>query len=128
MIWALDSSSLSLILSLSGIGVCFPTILDAITAEIRVTSLVRSAGYDVDVMLAAFQSEKEYKFIDTKGEGGCETGSDFLWGGKYFGFDVHPFETLFFKSHRGIQDVQLERLTLWQGRSGYSSEEACGRT
>lgn len=71
-------------------------------------------------MMQAFQSEKDHKFLDH-----CKHNSDYLWSGQYFGFDIHPYETMFFKSARQIMDRQLEMLTEWTDRSGYSSKDVC---
>lgn len=124
MIWATDEVGLNILLDTSSstsINQCFPTIIDAMQAEIGATALIREKGYDVDVMMQAFQSEKDYKFLDH-----CAHDSDYLWEGQYFGFDIHPYETMFFKSARGIMQTQLDRLTEWTDRSGYSSEPVCG--
>lgn len=43
----------------------------------------------------------------------------------YFGTFVHPFETLFMKSHRAIEDVTMDRLTLWADGEGYESYDYC---
>jgi hypothetical protein len=120
MIWATDSTGLSILLSPKSIGQCFPTILDAMQAEIGATALIREKGYEVDVMMQAYQSEKDYKFLDH-----CTHNSDYLWSGQYFGFDIHPYETMFFKSARKIMDRQLEMLTVWTDKSGYSSRDVC---
>lgn len=117
MIWATDSIGLNIIISPEGVGECFTTILDAMTKEVATTPLIRSEGYEVDVMMTSFG-----------GEGGieCEWTSDFLWPEKYFGFDVHPFETMFMKSARGIGDEMLKKLTEWQGeKGGYRASNFC---
>lgn len=119
MIWATDSTGLAAILEPEGIGECFPTMDAAMGGEIRTTSHLRSKGYEVDVMLSVFQTEPDYKFID------CKNPDDFLFEGNYYGFNVHPFETLFVKSHRGIADEMLEKLSLWEDLSGYSSYDVC---
>jgi hypothetical protein len=119
MIWATDSVGLDVILTSEGIAECFPTLQHAMNAEVRTTPLLRSKGYEVDVMLSVFQSVEDYKYAD------CTDGADFLYEGRYFGFTVHPFETLFVKSGRGMQERTLEMLSEWQGKSNYSSFDVC---
>lgn len=70
-------------------------------------------------MLSIFQTERDYRFVN------CKDPNDYLYQGSYFGFSVHPFETLFIKSHRGIEDNMLEKLSVWSDMSGYSSEDVC---
>lgn len=36
-----------------------------------------------------------------------------LWDKEYYGTNVHPYETIFLKSNRGIDLVGLERLSEW---------------
>lgn len=122
MIWATDRTGLSIILEPEGIGECFETLEAAMGGEIRTTPHLRSKGYSVDVMLSVFQTERDYKYAD------CDNPDDFLFQGNYFGFNVHPFETLFVKSHRGIDDAMLEKLSAWQDLAEYSSYDACRRT
>lgn len=72
-------------------------------------------------MLSVFQTERDYKFVN------CNTPDDFLFENNYYGFNVHPFETLFIKSQRGIADNMLQKLTAWVDMSGYSSYDVCGK-
>jgi hypothetical protein len=53
------------------------------------------------------------------------TDEDYLHPGTYFGTFVHPYETLFMKSHRHIEDNLLDRLTEWHNGWGYSSYDVC---
>jgi len=117
MIWATDQAGLSTILVPEGISECFDTLQSAMNGEIRTTPLIRSKGYEVDVMLSVFQSEANYA--------DCTDGSDYLWQDSYFGFSVHPFETLFVKSNRNIEPETLNKLTEWTDKAGYSSYSFC---
>ena len=121
MIWATDKTGLDIILEPEGIGECFDSLDAAMGGEVRTTPHLRSKGYEVDVMLSIFQTEKDYKYID------CKNPGDFLFEDGYFGFSVHPYETLFLKSHRGIEDNMLDKLSAWQGMSGYTSYDVCKR-
>jgi hypothetical protein len=53
------------------------------------------------------------------------TDEDWLGPGSYFGTFVHPYENLFMKSHRHIEDTVLDRLTEWHDGWGYSSYDVC---
>lgn len=53
------------------------------------------------------------------------TDEDWLGPGSYFGTFVHPYENLFMKSHRHIEDTVLDRLTEWHNGWGYSSYDVC---
>jgi hypothetical protein len=50
---------------------------------------------------------------------------DWLKPSGYFGTFVHPYENLFMKSHRGIEDNVLDRLTEWHDGWGYESWDVC---
>jgi hypothetical protein len=50
---------------------------------------------------------------------------DWLGPGSYFGTFVHPYENLFMKSHRKIEDTVLENLTKWHDGWGYESYDVC---
>lgn len=51
--------------------------------------------------------------------------ADWLGPGSYYGTFVHPYENLFMKSHRHIEDTVLDRLTEWHDGSGVNSWEVC---
>jgi hypothetical protein len=138
MIWATDIVGMELLLnppnpvSLSlhgdqepqtlehGINSCFHTWDQAVHAEVGASQIIRAAGYKLDVMMAVFRSDKDYvEHCDTGGNG------DVLWQGKYFGTNVHPFETVFMKTNRDIEPVLIDHLTEWTDKSGYSSYDYC---
>jgi len=50
---------------------------------------------------------------------------DWLKPDGYFGTFVHPYENLFMKSHRNIEDTVLDRLTEWHDGLGYESWDVC---
>jgi hypothetical protein len=50
---------------------------------------------------------------------------DWLGPGSYFGTFVHPYENLFMKSHRKIEDTVLDNLTKWHDGWGYESYDVC---
>jgi hypothetical protein len=92
-----------------GLSACYNHHHKAVHAEIGTTALIRSQGYDVDVMMTAFHSETS---IDEY----CKVNSgskDPLYTNGYFGTNVHPYETIFAKGNRNIDSVLLDRLTVW---------------
>lgn len=134
MIWALDTIGMGLLLQPEPIGIayCPGNMVQAIYGEIRATLAIRNAGYDVDTLTTVFHSQDG---VDLNGDGikdgdsrawweNC-TSSDFFHENGYFGFNVHPFETIFMKSKRGIDEVMLGNLTEWVDGSGYDSAEHC---
>lgn len=50
---------------------------------------------------------------------------DWLQPGNYYGMTVHPYENLFMKSHRHLDDNLMDRLTEWHDGSGYESYDVC---
>ncbi|TVY42964.1 hypothetical protein LSUB1_G001271 [Lachnellula subtilissima] len=88
----------------------------AVTAEIGASTLIKAAGYKVDAMMSAYGDMEAYRGVCK----GVRMG-DVLYDKKYFGTNVHPFETLFMKSNRGIDPVGLARHSEWVDRAGYSS-------
>lgn len=103
-----------------GINACFHTWGEAVSAEIGVTALVEAAGFKVDVMMMAYHGREKY-------EEDCDSSKngDVLFEKKYFGTNVHPFETGFLKSERGIDPVGLEKLTEWTAGRRFSSYDYC---
>ena len=96
----------------------------AVEVEVRITGEIKKAGYKADAMMQEFQSSPD--FADS-----CK-GADRLWEGAYPdgkrdgpGSFVHPYETLFFKANRKVQEQLLSRLTKWTDVAGYSSYDAC---
>jgi hypothetical protein len=120
MIWATDAIGLSILLQPDAINQCFHDWNTAVQAEVQTTSTFQAAGYEVDTMMAAFHSDNAYiEHCDSSANG------DVLWDGKYFGTNVHPFETIFLKSNRNIDPVLMQRLTEWTDGRNYSSYDFC---
>jgi hypothetical protein len=55
----------------------------------------------------------------------CGKAEDLLYEGKYYGTNVHPFELVFMKTNRRIDDFGLEKLTEWVDGIGYESYDYC---
>lgn len=136
MIWATDSTGLELLLyppqpdeipeglpedwKEVGINGCFHTWNEAVHAEVFSTQIIRNAGHKIAVMMSAFYSDEDY--IDHCDSGG---NGDVLWNGRYFGTNVHPYETIFMKTNRDIDPVLINKLTSWKNGEGYSSYDHC---
>ncbi|TVY22045.1 hypothetical protein LARI1_G000095 [Lachnellula arida] len=103
-----------------GMNTCFHDMNSAVTAEIGASSLVKAAGYKVDAFMSAYHNMERYEEVCNSSRKG-----DVLWDKKYFGTNVHPFETLFMKSNREIDEVGLARHSEWVAERGYSSYDFC---
>lgn len=125
MILAIDTAGLDILLNPASetLTTCPNEHQDALEAEVRITRKIKDAGYKVDVMMQEFQSE----------EGFAEecTGLDRNWEGAYdhgirgSGMNLHPYETLFFKTNRQIDEKLIDHLTMWTDGAGYSSYDVC---
>jgi hypothetical protein len=103
-----------------GINGCFHDWNSAVAAEVGASSLIKAAGYKIDVLMSAFHGDKEYG-----SQASCENNGDVLFNGQYWGTNVHPFETVFIKSNRDVDTVGLEKHTAWVKGRGYSSYDYC---
>lgn len=83
--------------------------------------LIRSKGYEVDVMLTSAHSILPADYCDIVGPV-----NDHLSNGGYFGSNVHPYELMFAKANRGIDDVLMELLTTWHYNMNETSWDKCG--
>ncbi|KAB5526486.1 hypothetical protein GE09DRAFT_1010040 [Coniochaeta sp. 2T2.1] len=104
-----------------GFTPCFETLRKAVHSEIGITDLIRSEGYEVDVLLTSFQAANDPSTY-------CEENGnpdDVMYDGHYFGTSVHPYETLFLKANRGISDATMSVLTRWHLRQSVSSWTFC---
>lgn len=105
-----------------GLSFCHETMSAAIHTELGSTRLITSQGYKVDVLMTAFELSaggdiEEY----------CRVGQfeDVLYDGKYYGSNVHPYETVFLKSNRLIDSVLLTDFTDWHMKNSFSSWDTC---
>ncbi|KAJ0162261.1 hypothetical protein CTA2_4844 [Colletotrichum tanaceti] len=136
MIWATDRVGIDLLLnppssSLQsdlfgtendpvGMSGCYNDYDHAVHAEVGSTAAFLKLGYKVDVMMEVFQKSKNYiEECDSSADG------DFLYQGRYFGSNIHPYETIFIKTNRDIDPTLIQHLTTWQQASGFNSYAAC---
>ncbi|KAI4261160.1 MAG: hypothetical protein L6R42_003638 [Xanthoria sp. 1 TBL-2021] len=126
MILATDNIGLDVLLdpASQSLSTCPNDWHSAVKVEVRMTGEIKKAGYKVDAMMQEFQGDAD--FADD-----CK-GADRLWEGAYpdgkqngpASF-VHPYETLFFKANRRVQEKLLGKLTEWTDAANYSSYDAC---
>lgn len=105
-----------------GLSFCHETMDAAIHTELGSTRLITSQGYAVDVLMTAFELSagagiEEY----------CKNGQfeDILYDKKYYGTNIHPYETIFIKANRDIDPTLLEKLSDWHRRNGLSGWDTC---
>ncbi|RKO91776.1 hypothetical protein BDK51DRAFT_21188, partial [Blyttiomyces helicus] len=85
---------------------CHGNLLDAVNnGETAATRLVREAGFKVDVMMSSFHNGRD-------AVANCSTG-DVNFHNGYYGNDIHPYEVMFIKSNRLIDDDVLKLYTEW---------------
>lgn len=104
-----------------GLADCYPDLSRAVHAELGATRVMLDAGHKVDLMMSAFHGIANYSQVcDPQAHG------DLLYKDRYFGTSVHPYETLFTKTNRDLDEVLLARLTEWHWKSDWRSWDACG--
>lgn len=103
-----------------GFTPCYETIKKAIHAEIWNTELIRMHGYEVDSILTAFHAATPDTYCQVNGNPG-----DMLYDKKYYGANIHPYETIFVKANRGIDPVLLENMTRWHLSQNSTSWDSC---
>lgn len=138
MIWATDDVGMAILLDPAfahsagvddiygtkddpvGLSFCHETMAQAVHTEIGSTRLILGQGYDVDVLMTAYASAKSP-------QGYCEKGqfTDVLYDRKYYGSNIHPYETVFIKSNRNIDPVLTEKMTEWHLGRETTSWDTC---
>lgn len=105
-----------------GISQCFANRQDAVEAEIAATGIIVSAGKKVDTLLTKYQTSLEHDIMAF-----CEPlgAWDPQAEGAYDGASIHPFETMFMKTNRGIDSKLIENLSKWTDQIGFSSYSQC---
>ncbi|KAK6221260.1 hypothetical protein QIS74_04828 [Colletotrichum tabaci] len=104
-----------------GLSGCYDSWKKAVHAEIGMTSVILNGGYGVDVMMSGFHRGVDHKAYCDKTQGV----GDVLNPDRYFGSNVHPYETVFINPNRGITPVLVDNLGTWMAEDGYSSEDRC---
>jgi hypothetical protein len=107
--------------ALPGINACFNW-TEAVAAEISAAALMRAAGYKIDVMMSAYHKSGRAVYEE---ECVRQKISDVLRVGNYFGTNLHPYDTLFLKTNRVTDPLNLQRLTEWMKGRAYKSYDYC---
>ncbi|KAJ3014711.1 hypothetical protein HKX48_005004 [Thoreauomyces humboldtii] len=84
---------------------CPNSIAEAVvTGEIPITSILKDKGFKVDHLMVSATAEPL----------SCEKG-DMNFAGSYYGMSCHPYELVFIKTNRGIDDNAIAHYTKWHG-------------
>lgn len=102
-----------------GLTGCYENHMKAIHAEIGTSRMIIEKGYELDAMMTSYSSVKP---IDKY----CKTfEGDTQYKDRYFGINLHPYETIFYKTNRDMDPLPVEKLTEWQNNRNYDSRKAC---
>lgn len=105
-----------------GLSQCFTNRQKAVEAEISATGIILGANKKVDVLLTKYQTSLDHNLLNF-----CEPFD--YWDpqaeGGYDGANIHPYESMFIKTNRGISPRLIENLSKWTDESRYSSYEQC---
>lgn len=105
-----------------GLSQCFTNRQKAVEAEISATGIILGANKKVDVLLTKYQTTLDhnamsfcepFEYWDPQAEGG------------YDGANIHPYESMFIKTNRGISPRLIDNLSKWTDESRYSSYDQC---
>ncbi|CAN8104131.1 unnamed protein product [Discula destructiva] len=110
-----------------GLSQCFANRQSAVEAEIAATGIILGAGKKVDTLLTKYQTSLEHDAMEfCKPLGAWDPQHE----GAYDGASIHPYETIFMKTNRGIDPKIIENLSDWTDLIEYSSYDQCavGRT
>ncbi|KAM7197425.1 hypothetical protein V8F20_006570 [Naviculisporaceae sp. PSN 640] len=100
---------------------CYSGYKEAVHAEIGTTGVIQAAGYKVDVLMTAMHAEKTpEEFCMANPDAG-----DLLFNGRYFGSNVHPYETVFIKANRDVDTKLLDKMTEWHLKMEGNSYDTC---
>ncbi|KXH27623.1 hypothetical protein CSAL01_12942 [Colletotrichum salicis] len=105
-----------------GLSRCYADWNAAVHAEVGTTGLMMNAGYKVDAMMTALHSEEG---VEEYCKAHPDSG-DLLWDKKYFGSNIHPYETVFIKANRNVDPALMASMTEWHMRMKSNSFDVCG--
>lgn len=106
-----------------GLSGCYDDWNAAVHAEIGTTGLMLDAGYQVDALMSSLHSEttmEEYCSVHP------ESG-DMWWNDRYYGGNIHPYETIFLKANRNVDKKLMKSMTEWHLSMNRTSFDTCGR-
>ena len=98
-------------------------IISGVLCEVSLTGAITDAGYKVDALMTAYRAANG-SYVNED----CYPEDPTRYDKSYFGFNLHPYETLFFKANRGLDPLMLESFTEWHTQMAYSSWDACANS
>lgn len=105
-----------------GLSQCFPNRQKAVEGEIAATGIILAAEKKVDVLLSKYQTSLDHDVMEfCEPLGAWDPQSE----GGYDGMSIHPYESIFIKTNRGISPEVIESMTGWFDEIKYSSYEQC---
>lgn len=104
----------------AGINACPSEYWQAVAIEVFATPLIRSAGYDIDVLMTAYHSIPDYEQACLNYYDG-----DMLSTGRYWDMNLHPYDSIFTKTNRIFDEVVVGKFTDWARERKYSSYDYC---
>ena len=108
-----------------GLSGCYKDWNSAVHAEVGTTDLILSSGYQVDALMTSLHGdESPATYCADKHDGGR---GDLWWDGRYFGGNMHPYETIFYKANRKVEGDLMASLTKWHLQMDWNSVKNCGR-
>ncbi|KAH7026463.1 uncharacterized protein B0I36DRAFT_376218 [Microdochium trichocladiopsis] len=99
-----------------GYSTCYATMWDAIDAEAGTTSMMEHAGYHVKALMSTWSATPGDMYWE---ECAYHPGDPSV-PGAYQGTNIHPYETFFHKSNRGIDPAMLTLMTTLHSK-GYNA-------
>ncbi|KXJ86194.1 hypothetical protein Micbo1qcDRAFT_198505 [Microdochium bolleyi] len=91
-----------------GYSTCYQSFNAAVEAEKWTTPMIMQAGYHVRALMSSWSATGGDSYWADCGD---HPGDPMLHDKAYFGTNVHPYETLFFKSNRGLDPSLLKMMT-----------------
>lgn len=111
---------------LVGLSGCYENWNAAVHAEVGTTDLILNSGYQVDALMTSLHRDSTpAKYCAEKHDGGA---GDLWWDGRYFGGNLHPYETIFYKANRNLDGGLLASLTKWHLQMEWNSFDYCGKS
>ena len=88
--------------------------------EVKQSQVILNSGYNIGCLMEAYKNIDFRKYRGKEYENNRELNANFRYGGdplfknSYFGVNVHPYEVIFFKNNRGIDDNLINLYSKWQ--------------
>ncbi|GAM90102.1 hypothetical protein ANO11243_081420 [Dothideomycetidae sp. 11243] len=123
MAFATDPQGLSVFLEEDTFA-CTDDHQEAITHEVHMAEKFWTKhGWESYGLLTALHGDPSY--ADTHACKSTDQNEDHMFNNGYYGFNVHPFESIFTKMNRDINPEMMDKFTSWFDRMQYSSYDHC---